>query len=149
MWTLHSSCGPDLSLRSSDKLSRRPDSILIGLCLSQKEKSKHKNMSKRKFVKKKICQIRKTVKRNIVSMRYCVRKKCQEKLCRKNFVSKENLCQNVVIAVFWTLSQLVVASFVFPSVPCPLAVALVFHAGNIWTHSFLLRKSECFKHVLW
>ena len=26
---------------------------------------------------------------------------------------------------------------------------MVFHVGNNWTHSFLLRKSECFKHVLW
>ena len=30
-----------------------------------------------------------------------------------------------------------------------LAVAMVFHVGNNWTHSFLLRKFECFKHVLW
>ena len=55
----------------------------------------------------------------------------------------------VVIAVFSTLSQLVLACFVFPSVPCPLAVAMVFHVGNNWTHSLLLRKFECFKHVLW
>ena len=39
--------------------------------------------------------------------------------------------------------------FCFPSVPCPLAVAMVFHVGNNWTHSFLLRKFECFKHALW
>ena len=37
--------------------------------------------------------------------------------------------------------------FCFPSVPCSLAVAMVFHVGTNWTHSFLLRKLECFKHV--
>ena len=41
------------------------------------------------------------------------------------------------------------SSFVFPSVPCPLAVAMKFHVGNNWTHSLLLRKLKCFKHVLW
>ena len=41
------------------------------------------------------------------------------------------------------------ACFIFPSVPCPIAVAMVFHVGNNWTHSFLLRKLECFTHVLW
>ena len=55
---------------------------------------------------------------------------------------------HVVIAVLWTLSQLVLAYFDFSSVPCPRAVAMVFHVDN-WTHSFLLRKLECFKHVLW
>ena len=39
--------------------------------------------------------------------------------------------------------------FCFSSVPCPLVVAMVFHVGNNWTHSFLVRKLECFKHVLW
>ena len=29
------------------------------------------------------------------------------------------------------------------------AVAMVFHVGNNRTHSFLVRKLECFKHVLW
>ena len=56
---------------------------------------------------------------------------------------------NVVIAVFRTLSQLDVASFVFPSVPCPLAVPMVFHVGNNWAHSVLLRKLQCFMHALW
>ena len=41
------------------------------------------------------------------------------------------------------------AYFVFPSVPCSFAVAMVFHVGDNWTHSFLLRKLECFTHVLW
>ena len=70
------------------------------------------------------------------------------RLFQRFFLQLKLFTNFVVIAVFWTLSQLVLAYFVFPSVPCPLAVAMVFHVGNNWTHSFLLRKLECFKHVL-
>ena len=45
--------------------------------------------------------------------------------------------------------NLVSTCFVFSSVPCPIAVAMMFHVETIGHTVFLLRKLECFKHVLW
>ena len=37
----------------------------------------------------------------------------------------------------------------FSSVPCPIAVAMMFHVETIVHTVFRLRKLKCFRHVLW